>query len=130
MRADLPDWLWDVLVAEHGEARGRCASRTALLNPAPLDLRVNLARTSREDALARLAQPTASRRSATPYSPAGLRLAGKPAINRHALFRDGLIEVQDEGSQLLAWLLGAAPRRDGRRLLRRRRRQDARRSPC
>jgi 16S rRNA (cytosine967-C5)-methyltransferase len=38
-----------------------------------------------------------------------VRLAGKPAINRHALFRDGLVEVQDEGSQLLAWLV--APRR-------------------
>jgi len=47
--------------------------------------------------------------SPTPYSPAGIRLAGKPAINRHPLYRDGLIEVQDEGSQLLAWLL--APRR-------------------
>jgi 16S rRNA (cytosine967-C5)-methyltransferase len=36
-----------------------------------------------------------------------LRVTGKPAINRHTLFRDGLIEVQDEGSQVLAWLLGA-----------------------
>src|SRR5690606_22829029 len=36
-------------------------------------------------------------------------IAGKPAINRHPLFTEGLIEVQDEGSQLLAWLL--APRR-------------------
>jgi 16S rRNA C967 or C1407 C5-methylase (RsmB/RsmF family) len=33
-----------------------------------------------------------------------VRLKQKPAINHHALFRDGLIEVQDEGSQLLAWL--------------------------
>ena len=49
------------------------------------------------------------RPAATAYSPAGIRLAGKPAINRHELFRDGLVEVQDEGSQLLAWLL--APRR-------------------
>jgi 16S rRNA (cytosine967-C5)-methyltransferase len=46
---------------------------------------------------------------ATPYSPAGIRLTGRPAINRHAFFRDGLVEVQDEGSQVLAWLL--APRR-------------------
>ena len=79
-----------------------------MLNPAPLDLRVNLARASRDEVLARLtdhgieAQPT-------PHSPAGLRLTGKPAVNRLPLFRDGLIEVQDEGSQLLAWLL--APRR-------------------
>ena len=47
--------------------------------------------------------------TATPYSPAGIRLADKPAINRHPLFAQGAIEVQDEGSQLLAYLL--APRR-------------------
>ena len=105
VRADLPDWLWDMLVADYGEAEVERIA-PAMLNPAPLDLRVNLARISREDARARLAadgvdaQPTA-------YSPAGLRIAGKPAINRHALFRDGLIEVQDEGSQVLAWVLGA-----------------------
>src|SRR5439155_6064007 len=46
---------------------------------------------------------------ATKYAQAAARLAGKPAINNHALFLDGLIEVQDEGSQLLAWLV--APRR-------------------
>jgi 16S rRNA (cytosine967-C5)-methyltransferase len=107
VRADLPDWLWEMLIADYGEAE---AERIvpALLNPAPLDLRVNLARTSREDARARLAADGIEAH-ATPYSPAGLRVMGKPAINRLALFRDGLIEVQDEGSQLLAWVLG--PRR-------------------
>src|SRR6185436_20986345 len=80
----------------------------ALLNPAPLDLRVNLARTDRESVLARLDRD-GIRAAATPHSPAGVRLAEKPAINRHPLFEEGLIEVQDEGSQLLAWLL--APRR-------------------
>src|SRR4029077_6122714 len=44
----------------------------------------------------------------TPHSPAGIRLKGKPQINRHALFLDGSLEVQDEGSQLLADL--PAPR--------------------
>jgi len=107
VRADLPDWLWERLLGAHGE---REAERIAqgMLNAAPLDLRVNLARTSREDVQARLALDGIEAQ-ATAYSPAGLRLAGKPAINRHALFRDGLVEVQDEGSQLLAWLL--APRR-------------------
>jgi len=107
VRADLPDWLWERLVAEHGE---REAERIAqgLLNPAPLDLRVNLARAGREEVHARFARDGIEAQE-TPYSPAGLRLAGKPAINRHALFRDGLVEVQDEGSQVLAWLL--APRR-------------------
>ena len=107
VRADLPDWLWNRLDAEYGQDE---AARIAqgMLNSAPLDLRVNLARTSRDEVRARLAQDGIEAQ-ATPYSPAGLRLAGKPPINRHALFRDGLVEVQDEGSQLLAWLL--APRR-------------------
>jgi 16S rRNA (cytosine967-C5)-methyltransferase len=79
-----------------------------LLNPAPLDLRVNLARIERADAAAQLAADGIAAQE-TPYSPAGLRLSAKPAIQRHPLFVQGLIEVQDEGSQLLAWLL--APRR-------------------
>jgi len=104
VRADLPDWLWEQLVAQHGADEAAAIAR-GLLNPAPLDLRVNLARISREEVLR---QPGLEA-SPTPYSPSGVRLAGKPAINRHALFRDGLVEVQDEGSQLLAWLL--SPRR-------------------
>ena len=107
VRADLPDWLWQRLEAEHGRDEAMRIAQ-GLLNAAPLDLRVNTARTSREEVLARLARDGIEA-APTPYSPAGVRLAGKPAINQHALFRDGLIEVQDEGSQLLAWLL--APRR-------------------
>lgn len=104
VRADLPDWLWERLAGQYGAPEAAAIAR-GMLNPAPLDLRVNLARISRDEALRQLgleAQPT-------PCSPSGIRLAGKPAINRHALFRAGLVEVQDEGSQLLAWLVG--PRR-------------------
>lgn len=107
VRADLPDWLWNRLTAQHGAAEAEHIAR-GMLNAAPLDLRVNLARTTREEVRARLAADSIDARP-TPHSPAGLRVAGKPAINRHPLFRDGLVEVQDEGSQLLAWLL--APRR-------------------
>jgi 16S rRNA (cytosine967-C5)-methyltransferase len=107
VRADLPDWLWERLAAEHGEAE---AMRIAhgLLNPAPLDLRVNLATLGRDEALAQL-RSSGIEGASTPHSPAGIRVAGKPAINRHPLFTSGAIEVQDEGSQLLAYLL--APRR-------------------
>jgi 16S rRNA (cytosine967-C5)-methyltransferase len=107
VRADLPDWLWERLAGEHGEAGGLRMAQ-GMLNAAPLDLRVNLARTSREAVLERLARDGIAA-TPTPHSPGGIRLEAKPAINRHELFRDGLIEVQDEGSQLLAWLL--APRR-------------------
>src|SRR5207237_1907988 len=107
VRADLPDWLWQRLEAEQGRDEAMRIAQ-GLLNAAPLDLRVNLARASREDVLARLARDGIEA-APTPYSPSGIRLGAKPAINQHALFLDGLIEVQDEGSQLLAWLL--APRR-------------------
>jgi 16S rRNA (cytosine967-C5)-methyltransferase len=107
VRSDLPDWLWQRLASERGRDEAMQLAQ-GLLNPAPLDLRANLARISREEVLQRLARDGIVA-SATRYSPAGVRLAGKPAINHHALFRDGLIEVQDEGSQLLAFLV--APRR-------------------
>ena len=107
VRADLPDWLWQRLVEQRGEEEAMRLAQ-GLLNPAPLDLRVNLARIERDAAQARLAGDGIEA-DATPYSPACLRATGRPAINRHPLFADGLIEVQDEGSQLLAWLV--APRR-------------------
>jgi 16S rRNA (cytosine967-C5)-methyltransferase len=107
VRADLPDWLWEKLAGEHGAAEAMLIAQ-GLLNAAPLDLRVNLARASREEVVGRLSGDGIEC-APTPHSPAGVRLKHKPAINHHALFRDGLIEVQDEGSQLLAWLL--APRR-------------------
>ena len=107
VRADLPDWLYSRLAAQQGDDEAARLAQ-ALLNPAPLDLRANLARTTREAVLERFAQDGLAAQ-ATPYSPAGLRLPGRPAVNRHPWFREGLVEVQDEGSQLLAWLV--APRR-------------------
>ena len=107
VRADLPDWLWEKLERQLGREEAMQTAR-AMLNPAPLDLRVNLARTDREAVLERLAQDGLAG-TAMAYSPAGIRIEGKPAINRHPLFAEGLVEVQDEGSQILAWLL--APRR-------------------
>jgi 16S rRNA (cytosine967-C5)-methyltransferase len=107
VRADLPDWLWQRLEALHGPDEALRLAQ-GLLNPAPLDLRVNLAKLSRDEVLQRL-HASSIGGAPTPYSPAGIRLAAKPAINRHPLFTSGAVEVQDEGSQLLAYLL--APRR-------------------
>jgi len=104
VQADLPDWLWTRLEAEYGTTEAAAIAQ-GLLVAAPLDLRVNLAKISREDALAGLGLEG----EATTLSPAGIRLKGKPSINRHPLFLDGSVEVQDEGSQLLAYLV--APRR-------------------
>jgi len=104
VQADLPDWLWERLVAAY-DGQEAAAIAQSLLGPAPLDLRVNLEKLSREEALAQLAVECAP----TALSPAGIRLKGKPAINRNPLFLAGAVEVQDEGSQLLAYLV--APRR-------------------
>jgi 16S rRNA (cytosine967-C5)-methyltransferase len=75
-----------------------------LLGRAPLDLRVNPARRTRPEVLA--AFPDAR---PTPHAPHGVRLAEPVAIERHALFLDGSVEVQDEASQLVALACGAAP---------------------
>ncbi len=104
VQADLPDWLWERLVGAYG-GQEAAAIAQSLLGPAPLDLRVNLEKLARDDALAQLALECAP----TALSPAGIRLKGKPAINRNPLFLAGAVEVQDEGSQLLAYLV--APRR-------------------
>ena len=107
VRCDFPDWLLTRLQRQYGEAE-LIALAHSLQRSAPLDLRVNLLKAERGAVLARLAAEGIGA-SATPYSPLGVRLEGKPQINRHALFLEGAIEIQDEGSQLLCQLL--APRR-------------------
>ena len=102
VQLDLPDWLHERLAAQYGDQLEPLMA--AMNRPASLDLRVS--RMSREAALTNLfgdgieGEPT-------PYSPWGLRLKGKPALHKHPLFLDGVVEVQDEGSQLLALLTGA-----------------------
>ena len=103
VRAELPDWVIDKLAAYHTE-KEILELGLGLSEPAPLDLRVNTLRAKRDDVIARIATDGLAA-SATPFAPNGLRLEGRPTINRHALFLDGTLEVQDEGSQLLCSLL-------------------------
>jgi 16S rRNA (cytosine967-C5)-methyltransferase len=103
---DLPDWLEPYLEAVYGE---RLEEEMAGLNaPAPVDLRVNLIKTDRDGARRALAAEKI-RAESTPWSPVGLRLAERVPLSGLAAFKDGLVEVQDEGSQLAALLLGAGP---------------------
>ncbi len=107
VRCDFPDWLLARLQRQYGEDE-LLALAQSLQQRAPLDLRVNLLKANREAVIARLSADGMVAR-ATPYSPVGVRLEGKPQVNRHALFLEGAIEIQDEGSQLMCQLL--APRR-------------------
>ncbi len=107
VQAEFPDWLVDklhiFLCDEDILALGR-----AMQVAAPLDLRVNTLRTSRDDVLNTFNQEGIAA-TPTPHSPLGVRLVHKIALNRHPLFLSGMVEVQDEGSQLVGLLV--APRR-------------------
>jgi 16S rRNA (cytosine967-C5)-methyltransferase len=105
LRANLPQWLYDKLVAQFGEQE-TLELADALNTPAPLDLRVNSIKANRDDVMAELATaPIVA--EPMPYAPLGLRVHKKPALQNLPLFKAGAIEVQDEGSQVLAQLVGA-----------------------
>lgn len=104
-RHNLPDWLVEPLRSQLGE-QGFRALADSLAQPAPLDLRVNTLKDKR-DAVQKELQKAGIRAEPTPYSPIGLRIDGKPALGKLDAFARGAIEVQDEGSQLLALLLDA-----------------------
>ncbi len=80
----------------------------ALLRPAPFDLRVNAHKAER-DRVADSLRKDGIEVAPTPLSPVGLRVTGRPPLAGHRLYRDGVIEVQDEGSQLVALLTDARP---------------------
>ena len=106
---DFPEWLATHFEASFGAAaadEGR-----ALAERAPVDLRANLLKTSREKALAQLSHLAPE---PTPLSPVGLRIAIRadgrgPALGAEPAYVKGLFEVQDEGSQLAALLAEAKP---------------------
>lgn len=111
VQADVRDWLWDKLAAQYGAAEALTIARS-MHDSATLDLRVNTIKGTRDEVLAKfVAENTSgeSNISKTPYSPIGLRMPLRLNISRHVLFTEGKIEVQDEGSQILAHLV--APKR-------------------
>ena len=104
LRHNLPDWLANPLKASLGDEFWPLVDELA--RPAPLDLRVNTLKAKRDEVQRALAEAGIEARP-TPHSPWGLRIDGKPALNKLPLFTDGHVEVQDEGSQLLALLVDA-----------------------
>ena len=105
LRHNLPDWLAAALQQQlpAGEFWPLVG---ALAESAPLDLRVNTLE-ARRDAVQQELAAAAIPSEPTPHSPWGLRIQGKPALNRLDLFTRGDVEVQDEGSQLLAAITDA-----------------------
>ncbi|HSW08264.1 RsmB/NOP family class I SAM-dependent RNA methyltransferase [Aquabacterium sp.] len=103
LRHNLPDWLSGALRAQLPDDEFWALVAT-LEQVAPLDLRVNTLKGRREDMQRTLAEAGIEALT-TPYSPWGLRVHGKPALNKLDLYTHGGVEVQDEGSQLLALLV-------------------------
>ncbi|HUW80954.1 MAG TPA: RsmB/NOP family class I SAM-dependent RNA methyltransferase [Acidocella sp.] len=106
VKYEVPDWILPRLKAQFGPALP--AEMAALSVPAPLDLRINALKTTREAAIQELAREQLDARP-TQFSPWGLRLANRQSITQGKAFQDGLVEIQDEGSQLIALVVDAKP---------------------
>ena len=104
VRAEMPFWLYELESQQYGQAAAELFA--ASLQSAPLDLRVNTLKAKREDVIAELAQ---FKVTAEPmrFSPDGIRLTDKPGLIRWPVYQEGRIDIQDEGSQLIARLVGA-----------------------
>lgn len=106
VRTECPDWAEAPLRWALGD--GFEAEMAALGQAAPLDLRVNPVRGTREDALSGL-RALGIRARRTKWSPLGIRVEGRPPLAATEVFRSGLVEIQDEGSQLVAVMCDAKP---------------------
>ncbi len=106
VRLEVPDWCVPYLQERFGDTLA--AEMAAMDLPATLDLRVNLLRGTRQDAISALATEGIDAKP-TPLSPWGLRIEGRRPVSTGQAFQSGLVEIQDEGSQLVAALVGAAP---------------------
>ena len=104
VRCNLPGWLYDEAVRIF---KGNVEQELAALNTiAPLDLRVNELKMTRgraEDTLG----ASGIKVSKTKYAPSALRVMTPQSIERLTLFKNGCIEIQDEGSQIIAHLCSA-----------------------
>lgn len=106
VRHEYPEWMDRSFRALWGDALER--EMSALNQPAPLDLRVNTILSTPEDALARLQEDYITC-APTALSPLGIRVEGKVRLGGARAFKEGLVDVQDEGSQLVSLLVGAKP---------------------
>jgi len=106
VQVECPDWAEDKLRPLFGD--DFAAELNAMLEPAQMDLRVNILKLSRDQAQDSLAKDDVET-TKTPYSPYGLRAVGKPYMSATKAFHKGFVEIQDEGSQLISYLCGVQP---------------------
>jgi len=104
--AECPEWLWPYFTDLYGEDAQQ--ELAALSVEAPVDLRTNTLKADRAAACEALLSEGLEV-SETPWSPIGLRLTGRTTLGNSKAFNEGLVEVQDEGSQLAALLVAAQP---------------------
>lgn len=106
VRCECPTWAEESLRRALGDRFE--AELTAMLTPAPLDLRVNTIKAERDEVLAQLKEDGLDAHAGR-HSPNAIRVFGRPQISQHPLFKDGCIEIQDEGSQMVAVVADAQP---------------------
>ena len=103
--AEMPDWVIAHLKVFMTDKEIVALGRS-MMNPAPLDLRVNTVKGKRDAVMGQL-QKGGIVCAATPISPIGIRLESKISLAQHPAFLEGFVEVQDEGSQLLGLMMEA-----------------------
>ena len=107
IQVECPDWAEDKLRPIFGDDFK--AQMEKMLEPAQIDLRVNTVKVTVERAQDVLAADNVETIQ-TPYSPVGLRAVGKkPYMSATKAFHKGLVEIQDEGSQLIAHICNVQP---------------------
>lgn len=105
-RCECPEWAFDPLKRALGDRFE--AEMKAMQGAAPLDLRVNTIKATRDDILKRL-QDEGYDAHAGKISPLSIRVFGRPQLSQHELYQNGFFEIQDEGSQMVALVAAAKP---------------------
>ena len=105
VQRNLPEWIWRTLKAEYPDELEALAR--AMQQQSPVDLRVNLRKCPSREALIEALARDGYEALPTPLSPLGVRLAKRLPAHTTQAFNDGMYEMQDEGSQLLAQLVEA-----------------------
>lgn len=104
VRLEVPDWVYPILEKQYGANTE--TELLSLLEPATLDLRVNLLKEKTRDQVKQILLSENIQTELMELSPWGLRAQGRQPITSTDAFKNGLVEIQDEGSQLVALMTG------------------------